>query len=209
MTVFSAGVHKISGIAIATAMMAGAVVTGTQTEVQAQAAYGSYIGIGPSVGITSDDNGDGQQIGAVITTRYKLLEAPLSIRTQAFIGDSTAIVPTLSYDIPLSWQTDAYIGAGVSFANGEKPSPVGDQTSFVIQPGVDYVIPNGNTVLYGNAVVAFDAYEQGGGTALAVQGGLGLRFQEVQLAPSDGRLRLGKKSTIEPDMVIHSETADE
>lgn len=176
MSIFSAGVQNVTVGAIATVMATGVVMVNTQTAAQAQAAYGSYIGVGASLGVSSDDNGDGQQVGAVITTRYKLLEAPLSIRTQAFIGEGTAIVPTVSYDIPLSWQTDAYVGAGVSFASGETPSAVGDQTSFVIQPGVDYVIPNGNTVLYGNAVVAFDAYEQGGGTALAVQGGLGLRF---------------------------------
>lgn len=176
MKIFAAGVQTTTGLAIATTMVTGIVMVGTQTAAQAQAAYGSYIGVGASVGLSSDDNDQGQDLGAVITTRYKLLEAPLSIRTQAFIGDGTAVVPTISYDIPLSWQTDAYIGAGVSFASGEQPSAVGDQTSFVIQPGVDYVIPNGNTVLYGNAVVAFDAYEQGGGAAIAVQGGLGLRF---------------------------------
>ena len=176
MNVFSAGINKFTGMAIASTMMAGAIVVGTQAQAQAQAAYGSYIGVGASLGITSDANDEGQDLGAVITTRYNLLEAPISIRTQAFIGDGTAIVPTISYDIPLSWQADAYVGAGVSFASGEQPSAVGDQTSFVIQPGVDYVIPNGNTVIYGNAVVAFDAYEQGGGAALAVQGGLGLRF---------------------------------
>ncbi|WP_315861634.1 hypothetical protein [[Limnothrix rosea] IAM M-220] len=173
---FSAGANKITRVAIAATVMTTAAVLSSQTAAQAQAAYGSYIGVGGSIGITSDDNGDGQQIGAVISARYKFLEAPISIRTQAFIGDSTAVVPTISYDIPLSWQTDAYVGAGVSFANGETPSPVGDQTSFVLQPGIDYAIPNGNTVVYGNAVVAFDAYEEGGGTALAIQGGLGLRF---------------------------------
>ncbi|AFY39297.1 hypothetical protein Lepto7376_3057 [[Leptolyngbya] sp. PCC 7376] len=176
MTSFSAGANKIAGVAIAATFVTTAVMLSGQTPVQAQAAYGSYIGVGASLGLSSDDNDDGSGIAAVITTRYKFLEAPLSVRTQAFIGESTAVVPTISYDFPLSWQTDAYIGAGVSFANGEEPSPVGDQTSFVIQPGVDYVIPNGNTVIYGNAVVAFDAFENGGGTAVAIQGGLGLRF---------------------------------
>lgn len=170
------GIHQLSGLAIAATVVSTSVMMQQAQPAQAQAAYGSYIGIGGSIGITSDDNGDGQQIGAVITTRYKLLEAPISLRTQAFIGSGTAIVPTVSYDIPVSWQADAYVGAGVSFASGEDPSPVGDKTSFVLQPGLDYAIPNGNTVIFTNAVLAFDAYEAGGGTALAVQGGMGLRF---------------------------------
>jgi hypothetical protein len=38
------------------------------------------------------------------------------------------------------------------------------------------MVPNSNTVLFGNAIIAFDAYRNGGGTALSVQGGVGLRF---------------------------------
>lgn len=145
--------------------------------VSAQAAYGSYIGIGPAVGITENAAGEGRQVAGVIAVRYKLLEAPVSLRTQAFIGANTAIVPTVSYDLPLNWQTDAYLGAGVVFAGGgDTPSPVGDQFSFALQPGIDYVLPNSNTVIFGNAVIAFDAYRNGGGNAVSVQGGVGLRF---------------------------------
>lgn len=137
----------------------------------AQVAYGSYIGIGPSVGITNDT-----QIGGVLAVRYKLLEAPISFRTQALIGQGTAIVPTISYDIPLDWQTDAYLGAGLVLTSGDTPSPVGNKISFALQPGVDYAIPNSNTVIFGNAIIAFDAYKNTGGTALSLQGGVGLRF---------------------------------
>jgi hypothetical protein len=46
--------------------------------VQAQVAYGSYVGIGPTVGLT-----DGTQLGGVLAFRYKLLETPISFRAQA------------------------------------------------------------------------------------------------------------------------------
>ncbi|NES74077.1 MAG: hypothetical protein F6K24_57285 [Okeania sp. SIO2D1] len=145
--------------------------------VSAQAAYGSYVGVGATFGFTGDDNDEGEnQLGGVIAVRYKILEVPISLRAQSLIGEGTAIVPTVSYDIPLNWQTDAYIGAGVSFATGDSPSPLGDKTSFALQPGVDYVVPNSNAVLFGNAVIAFDAYRDGGGTAVSVQGGVGLQF---------------------------------
>ena len=138
---------------------------------QAQVAYGSYVGVGPSVGLS-----DGAQIGGVIAFRYKLLESPISFRAQALVGNGTAVVPTVSYDIPLNWQTDAYLGAGLSLASGDDPSPVGNKISFALQPGIDYVVPNSNTVIFGNAIIAFDAYRDGSGTAFSLQGGVGLRF---------------------------------
>ncbi|MDB9537517.1 hypothetical protein PN451_17055 [Dolichospermum planctonicum CS-1226] len=138
---------------------------------QAQVAYGSYVGIGPTVGLTEDS-----QLGAVLAFRYKLLETPISFRTQALIGKGTAIVPTVSYDIPLNWQTDAYLGAGLVINSSDAVSPVGNKISFALQPGIDYVVPNSNTVIFGNAIIAFDAYRNSGSTALSLQGGVGLRF---------------------------------
>ncbi|AFZ44360.1 hypothetical protein PCC7418_2206 [Halothece sp. PCC 7418] len=148
----------------------------TTERASAQAAYGSYIGVGATYSPTEDDQGQGDQFGAVVSVRYKFLETPVSLRVQGLIGQGTAVVPTVSYDFPLNWQTDAYVGAGVSFASGESPSPIGDQTSFAIQPGVDFIVPNSNTVLFGSAIVAFDAYEKGSSTAFSLQGGVGLQF---------------------------------
>lgn len=142
----------------------------------AQAAYGSYIGVGATYGATENDNDEGEQVGGFLGARYKFLKAPISLRVQGLIGQGTAIVPTVSYDFPLNWQTDAYVGAGVSLPMGESPSPIGDETSFAIQPGVDFMIPNSNTVLFGNAIVAFDGYEEGNNAAFSLQGGLGLQF---------------------------------
>jgi hypothetical protein len=144
--------------------------------VSAQAAYGSYIGVGATYGLTSDRNDRGNDLGGIVAFRYKFLELPISFRTQALITDSVAIVPTISYDVPLNWQTDAYIGFGASFASGNSPSPVGDRTSFAIQPGIDFMLPNTQMALFTNAIIAFDAYRNGGGAAVSVQGGLGLKF---------------------------------
>ncbi|MBI4782339.1 MAG: hypothetical protein HY785_13615 [Oscillatoriophycideae cyanobacterium NC_groundwater_1537_Pr4_S-0.65um_50_18] len=144
----------------------------------AQAAYGSYIGVGGTVGLSDGPNNEGSSAGGVVAVRYRLLEVPLSLRAQALISDRTAIVPTVSYDVPLNWQTDAYIGAGVVFQGGDEnsTSPLGNQTAFVVQPGIDYNFPYSDLVLFGNAIIAFDAYKDGGGTAASVQGGLGVRF---------------------------------
>jgi hypothetical protein len=155
----------------------GAIATTTVTlfnapSASAQAAYGSYIGVGGSLGLTNESSG-----GGVVAVRYGILELPISLRAQALIGESTAIVPTISYDIPLNWQTTAYLGAGVAIQDSNNSnSPVGNKTSFAIQPGIDYVIPDSNLVVFGNAVIAFDAYRDSGGTAVAIQGGLGWNF---------------------------------
>lgn len=137
----------------------------------AQVAYGSYVGVGPTVGITEDS-----QVGGVIAARYKLLKTPVSFRAQALIGRNTGVVPTVSYDVPLNWQTDAYLGAGVVLTGGNTSSPVGNKISFALQPGVDYMVPNSNTVIFGNAIIAFDAYRDSSSTAVSIQGGVGLRF---------------------------------
>ncbi len=131
--------------------------------VQAQVAYGSYIRIGPAVGLSDDT-----QLGGTLAFSYKLLETPVSFRAQALIGKGTAIVPTVSYDLPLNWQTDVYLGAGMVLTSGDNASPVGNKISFTLQPGIDYILPNSNTIIFGNTIIAFDAYRNGRGTALSL-----------------------------------------
>ena len=147
--------------------------------VQAQPAYGSYVGAGASFGFTSGNTsmGESSRTSALVAARYKFLEFPISVRTQILIGNSTAVVPTVSFDVPLNFDTDIYIGAGVALANTVDTTPVGNKNSLVIQPGIDYTLPNSNLVLFGNVIFAFDAYRNSPGTsATSLQTGLGLRF---------------------------------
>jgi hypothetical protein len=167
------GLGLVCGVASSIAAILALQVT-TATHAQAQAAYGSYIGIGPAIGLT-EGGGEGRKISGVITGRYKFLEAPISLRGQVFVGSGVALVPTVSYDIPINWQTDAYVGLGASIPLSGV-TPVGDKTGFAIQPGIDYALPNSNMVIFGNAVISFDAYKNTGGTAASLQGGVGLRF---------------------------------
>lgn len=162
------GALILSGVAIA-----GSIAL-TSTPAAAQAAYGSYVGIGGSLGLTEDENED-RQNAFILAARYKLLQLPISLRAQAFFnGDGSAVVPTISYDYPLTWQTDVYLGAGGAFSSGT--TPVGDKTAFAIQPGIDFSVPNTRLVVFGNAVIAFDAFEDQDQTAVSVQGGVGFRF---------------------------------
>ncbi len=148
-------------------------------EAEAQVAYGSYVGAGVGVGVTqAAGSGQGGGLQGVITGRYRFLTMPISVRGQVFLfGGNFAFVPTVSYDVPLTWNTDVYVGAGASFnGGGGDPSVVGDKTAFVLQPGIDYVFPNSDLVAFGNAVFAFDAYQDGNNMAISIQGGLGYQF---------------------------------
>lgn len=152
-------------------------ILATPSAASAQAAYGSYIGIGGSIGLSDGGTGDDVSGGGVIAVRYRFLEAPISLRGQLLISESSAFVPTISYDVPLSWQTDAYIGVGAAIQDSNNnSSPVGNQTAFVIQPGIDHVFPDSNLVVFGNAIIAFDAYKNSNDTAAAIQAGVGVNF---------------------------------
>ena len=149
----------------------------TPSFAHAQAAYGSYLGAGVAFGVSNQSaiNEDSNTSG-FFSVRYKFLRAPVSLRTQVLIGgNGVAVVPTVSYDIPLSWQADAYIGAGASIVRGDK-TPIGNKGSFVIQPGIDYALPNTSLSLFTNAIISFDGYRSNNGTAASIQAGAGLRF---------------------------------
>ncbi|MBC7972924.1 MAG: hypothetical protein H7Z11_22840 [Verrucomicrobia bacterium] len=162
----------LGGAALAAGMMLSAPSAAT-----AQAAYGSYVGAGVAVGLTHGDPGEPERTSGVIAARYKFLKLPISVRAQALIGKRTTLVPTVSYDLPINWRTDAYIGVGAAVTlDDDRTTPLGNKTSFAIQPGIDYVLPNSQAVIFGNAVIAFDAYRKGGNTAASIQAGVGLRF---------------------------------
>ncbi|MEI6065225.1 MAG: hypothetical protein WCQ26_11575 [Pseudanabaena sp. ELA748] len=157
----------------------GCISSAIAPSAQSQPAYGSYVGVGASFGFSSGNAafGESSRTSAVVAARYKFLEFPLSVRTQILIGNSTAVVPTLSFDVPLNFDADVYIGAGVALSNTVDTTPVGNKNSLVIQPGIDYTLPNSNLVLFGNVIFALDAYRNSpGNSATSLQTGLGLRF---------------------------------
>lgn len=163
-TSFRGYLANLVGLSVGSLVGAAAIALSLQSPVQAQAAYGSYIGAGAGFGLGNDSD-----LSVVLSGRYNVLELPISIRGTAFIGDSSAFVPTVSYDYPLSFNTEIYLGAGVAFAGDG--SPVGDGTAFVLQPGIDYTLTDSNLVIFGNAIFAL-----GSDSATSVQGGVGVQF---------------------------------
>lgn len=133
----------------------------------------SYLGAGVSLGGINSDTSS--SLGGNITGRYKFEEVPVSFRTSVLLGNGgTSVVPTFSYDVPLGNRTNVYLGAGASVVPNNSNSLTGDRNAFALQPGIEVSLDK-NVVLYSNAVVAINGYNDGR-TATSVQGGVGFQF---------------------------------
>lgn len=118
-------------------------------------------------------------IGAQFQGRYDLPNSPLSVRGSVYLGDNArAVMPIVTYDIPVGNGTNVYAGAGVSVVNGTRTTPLGDRTGMVMTTGVESEISKG-LVLYGDAkwLSGNKGNNRGAGNPpIRYQLGLGYRF---------------------------------
>ena len=140
----------------------------------------SYLGGGISAGVTNGGNpgdNDDAEFGGNIQGRLAIPNTPVSARGAVlFGGESTAIVPTISYDIPVTNNANLYLGAGYSFITDEgQPSPLGNKDAAVISAGVEAEV-NRKIVVYGDAKLGIDAYENSSAPAASLQAGAAYRF---------------------------------
>jgi hypothetical protein len=138
----------------------------------------NYVGAGISAGTTHGiHSNDDAVFGGNIQGRFVIPQTPVSARGAVlFGGDATAIVPTLTYDLPIANNTNLYVGGGYSFITSEgQNTQLGNRDAAVVTAGVESKV-NRNLVIYGDAKWAIDAYENSNGDALSLQTGLGLRF---------------------------------
>jgi len=133
---------------------------------------GSYIGGGVSAGVSNDTT-----VGGNVQVRLNSSEAPISVRGAALItGDSTAIVPTLTYDAAIAPNTNLYVGGGYSFVTDKgATSPLGDKNAFVLTAGVETAVQR-HITLYSDVKVGLDAFENSNDVAVAIQAGAAYRF---------------------------------
>jgi len=139
---------------------------------------GSYIGAGVSAGVTNGgQNGDAATFGGNIQGRFAVPNAPVSVRGAVlFSGENAAIMPMVSYDIPIAKNANIYAGAGYSFVEKDgKPTPLGNRSAAVLTAGAEAGITK-NIVVYGDAKWGIDAYRNSKADALSFQAGLGYRF---------------------------------
>ncbi|MDB9314767.1 outer membrane beta-barrel protein [Spirulina sp. CS-785/01] len=138
----------------------------------------NYIGGGAAAGIThSDAPGGDATFGGNIQGRFAVPNAPVSVRGAVlFSDDNSAIMPMVSYDIPVSSNANLYVGGGYSFVEAEGvATPLGNRDSVVISAGGEVQLGS-NIVVYGDGKWGVDAYENSDGDAVSLQGGVGYRF---------------------------------
>jgi hypothetical protein len=139
---------------------------------------GSYVGAGVAAGVTNGgrDN-DAATIGGNVQGRFAVPNAPVSVRGAVlFNNKNSTVVPTLSYDLPVSKNTNVYAGAGYSFVqNDGKSSQLGNKDAAVLQLGVESEVAKG-VVVYSDAKYGINAYQGSNAGALSLQAGAGLRF---------------------------------
>jgi hypothetical protein len=138
----------------------------------------SYIGAGVSAGVTNGgQNGDAATLGGNIQGRFAVPNAPVSVRGAVlFSSESAAIMPLLTYDLPIASNANIYAGAGYSFADKDgKPTPLGNKNAPVLTAGAEAGIGK-NFVVYGDAKWGINAYENSPADALSFQAGVGYRF---------------------------------
>ena len=137
-----------------------------------------YIGAGVAAGVTNGgQNGDAATFGGNIQGRLTTSKAPVSVRGSVIFSDETsAIMPMVTYDLPVAKNTNIYAGGGYSFveSNG-KPTPVGNQNAPVVTLGAESQVGQ-NLVIYGDTKVGINAYQDSSGSAVSFQAGAGFKF---------------------------------
>jgi hypothetical protein len=138
----------------------------------------NYVGAGISAGVMHGEHKDDDAVfGGNIQGRAAIPKAPVSVRGAViFGGDATAIMPTLTYDLPLAKNTNLYIGGGYSFITDEgHNTQLGTRDAAVVSVGAESEVGKG-IIVYGDAKWAIDAYRNSSGDALSLQTGVGLGF---------------------------------
>lgn len=137
-----------------------------------------YAGAGVSGSVTNGGTGnDGLNFGGNVQGRVKLQGVPASIRgTLYFNGNNTAVVPTVTYDIPVAKGTNVYAGVGGAFVQNQGVnSPIGTRDSVVLNAGVEKEVAKG-VVVYTDAKLGINAYQGSPASAVGLSGGVGFQF---------------------------------
>jgi hypothetical protein len=170
---------SLKSFAILSALVITPVVVGAGS-VSAQPVRfdGSYVGAGVNAGLTNGGRtGDAATFGGNVQGRFAIPNTPVSVRgTVAFNGENSAVIPSLSYDLPIAKNTNVYAGAGYSFVQKDgKATQVGNKDAAVLQLGVESEVARG-VVLYTDAKYGINAYQGSGSGSLSLQTGVGIKF---------------------------------
>lgn len=139
----------------------------------------SYVGAGVTAGVTNGgQNGDAATFGGNIVGRAKLGNLPVSARGQVNFSDETsAIIPNVTVDIPILRGTNLYLGGGYQFVEKDgKPTPSGNKDGIAAIAGIESEVAR-NFLIYSNATVGINAYQNSSASAVSINSGVGIRFK--------------------------------
>lgn len=166
--------------ALAATLLAPALLSAGSASAQPKGTDANYIGGGISAGVTnggSTTGGDAATLGGNIQGRITTSKAPVSLRGAVLFSDETsAIMPIVSYDVPVAKNTNVYVGGGYSFVESTgKPTPLGNQNAPVITVGAESQVGD-NIVVYGDTKLGINAYQNSSASAVSFQAGAGFKF---------------------------------
>lgn len=100
-----------------------------------------------------------------------------SVRGTAIIGGETInLIPTISYDVPVTNNANVYAGAGYSFTTTRGNTPnQGNQEAMVLTTGVETAVGQ-KMIIYGDAKFGLNLHENGDRSPMRLQIGAGYRF---------------------------------
>jgi hypothetical protein len=109
--------------------------------------------------------------------RLDLDNSDLSVRGSLYLNEqSSAIVPSVTYDMPVAPGTNVYAGAGYAVITPNSgTTPLGDRNGLVLSAGAESEVLPG-MVVYGNAQMGVGTDSQTGNSPLRWQVGVGRRF---------------------------------
>lgn len=144
---------------------------------------GAYIGAGPSASITNGGQANTSALfGGNIQGRVQIPNTPVSARGSVMFGpNNAAIVPMVTYDIPVARNTNVYAGAGYSFVEDKqsfgvkKNTPLGNKNAPVVVVGAEHSVTR-DFVVYGDVKLGIKAYENSPASAVNLTAGAGYRF---------------------------------
>ncbi|MBE9036755.1 outer membrane beta-barrel protein [aff. Roholtiella sp. LEGE 12411] len=169
---------KLAASTLAVASIVFSAGVASAQPVQPIGTNSNYIGAGIAAGATSGGQGNDQaQLGGNVQGRYAISQTPLSLRgSLLYGGDAAAIMPIVTYDAPITRNTNVYFGGGYSFVTDEgQNTPLGNRNAPVITLGAESEV-RPNVIAYGDAKWGIDAYRNSDADAVSFQAGLGYRF---------------------------------
>jgi hypothetical protein len=139
---------------------------------------GAYIGAGFAAGVTNGgQQEDAAHLGGNIQGRINIPKTPISARGAVLFSErNAAIMPLITYDVPVAKNTNVYVGGGYSFVEKDGVhTPMGNKSAPVVTLGAESSITR-DIVVYGDAKWGINAYQNSTADSISLQGGVGYRF---------------------------------